>query len=298
MLPVEAAPGSRPAGLPAEVTFGATPGGRAVRFVHRAPYDDINSTYEAISAYLDSKGIEVKEASRKNMSSRARTLATRHLTSTSTSSQVARNTRFPPGFPMVPPLPARPRALVFDLDGTLTDPKPGITGSVQYALERLGVRCRAQDELEWVIGPPLAEPFARMLGPGGDVGRGRPALPRALFRHGLFENEVIPGIPELLDNLLDDNSILYVATSKPRVFAQRILDHFGLSRRFVAIHGSELDGTRADKKDLLRFVVDTEALDPASAVMIGDREHDVHRRAERRDAAPSGCAGAMDRTPS
>ena len=84
MLPVHAAPGSRPAGLPAEVTFGATPAGRAIRFVHRAPYDDIDSTYEAISAYLDSKGIEVKESFTKSMSSRARTLATRHLTSTST----------------------------------------------------------------------------------------------------------------------------------------------------------------------------------------------------------------------
>jgi phosphoglycolate phosphatase len=177
---------------------------------------------------------------------------------------------------MVPPLPARPRALVFDLDGTLTDPKPGITGSVQYALEKLGRPVPAQDELEWVIGPPLKSAFARMLGPGGDVDEGVRLYRERYSVTGLFENEVIQGIPELLDNLLNDNRILYVATSKPRVFAQRILDHFELSRRFVAIHGSELDGTRADKKDLLRFVVDTEGLDPASAVMIGDREHDVH----------------------
>ncbi len=176
---------------------------------------------------------------------------------------------------MIPPLPARPRALVFDLDGTLTDPKPGITGSVQYALAKLGRPVPSQDELEWVIGPPLKGAFARLLGPGGDVDEGVRLYRERYSVTGLFENEVISGIPELLDNLLADNRILYVATSKPRVFAQRILDHFELSRRFAAIHGSELDGTRADKKDLLRFVVDTEGLDPASAIMIGDREHDV-----------------------
>ena len=96
---------------------------------------------------------------------------------------------------------------------------------MQYALEKLGLPVPTQDELEWVIGPPLKSAFARMLGPGGDVDEGVRLYRERYSVTGLFENEVIPGIPELLDNLLNDNRILYVATSKPRVFAQRILDH-------------------------------------------------------------------------
>ena len=177
---------------------------------------------------------------------------------------------------MVPPLPARPRALVFDLDGTLTDPKPGITGSVQYALAKLGRPVPTQDELEWVIGPPLKSAFARMLGPGGDVDEGVRLYRERYSVTGLFENEVIQGIPELLDNLLNDNRILYVATSKPRVFAQRILDHFELSRRFVAIHGSELDGTQGGQEGPAPLRGRHRGAGPGFRCHDRDREHDVH----------------------
>lgn len=176
---------------------------------------------------------------------------------------------------MTLPLPPRPRTLLFDLDGTLTDPKPGITRSVQYALERLGLTPPSEDELEWVIGPPMAHSFAALLGPDGDVNEGIRLYRERYAVTGLFENTIIPGVPELLAGLQEDGRTLYVATSKPHVFARRILDHFGLSGFFEAVHGSELDGSLADKRELLAHAVAVRAIDPASAVMIGDRKHDV-----------------------
>lgn len=172
-------------------------------------------------------------------------------------------------------LPPRPGVVIFDLDGTLTDPKPGITRSFQVALERLGRTPPSADDLEWVIGPPLRESFVKLLGSDAEADRAV-----ALYRErygvvGLFENEVIAGIPALLARLAADGRRLFVATSKVRVYAVRILEHFGLAARFEGIYGSEFDGTRANKRELLRFLFATEGLDPADSVIVGDREHDA-----------------------
>ena len=165
------------------------------------------------------------------------------------------------------------RDLFFDLDGTLTDPKPGITGCIQYALERLGRPVPSQDELEWAIGPPLIENFTRLVG-AQEAPRGV-ALYRERFGDvGLFENEVYDGIPEVLDALRSSGARLHVASSKPHVYVTRILDHFGLSDRFEAVFGSELDGTRNDKRDLLAWALPQAAASPEASVMIGDRGHD------------------------
>jgi phosphoglycolate phosphatase len=172
-------------------------------------------------------------------------------------------------------LPARPGTVIFDLDGTLTDPKPGITRSVQDAMIRLGRPAPSADDLEWVIGPPLRQSFVRLLGSEAEADRGVALYRERYGTVGLFENEVIAGIPALVDRLRADGRRLFVATSKVRVFAQRILEHFGLATPFERIYGSELDGTNADKRDLLRAVFAAETLDPADAVIIGDREHDV-----------------------
>lgn len=172
-------------------------------------------------------------------------------------------------------LPRPPAAVIFDLDGTLTDPKPGITGSVRHALAGLGLPVPEADALEWVIGPPLLQSFVRLTGSQALAEEGLRLYRERYGVTGLYENEVIPGIPQLLGGLRAAGLPLYVATSKPRVFAVRILEHFGLSPQFAAIHGSELDGTRADKRDLLRHVVAAEALAPGACVMVGDREHDV-----------------------
>ncbi len=173
-------------------------------------------------------------------------------------------------------LPRVPETIVFDLDGTLTDPKPGITGCVRHALERLGLEPPPAEALHWVIGPPLRQSFVTLTG-SEDLADEAVRLYRERYGvTGLFENEVIAGVPALLDALSSSGATLFVATSKPWPFARRILEHFDLAGRFRTIHGSEFDGTRADKRDLLRHVAAAEGLDPARSVMIGDREHDVH----------------------
>lgn len=173
------------------------------------------------------------------------------------------------------PLPAdlQPDALFFDLDGTLTDPKEGITRSVQYALEKMAVPVPHMDDLEWCIGPPLRQNFVTLVGEArADEGV---AFYRERFADiGWAENQPYPGIATTLTTLRKKHVPLYVATSKPHVFAERILKHFELHHHFVHIYGSELDGTNADKSELLKFALN-ETGRPASAVMIGDRSHDV-----------------------
>lgn len=168
-------------------------------------------------------------------------------------------------------------AVLFDLDGTLTDPKPGITRCVQHALRTLGHEPPPEDELLWCIGPPLQESFPRLLGTG-EKARIDEAI--RIYRErfstiGLFENALYQGIPEVLGALRKRGLRTFVASSKPRVFVVRILEHFGLLPLFDAAHGSELDGTRTDKAELIAHVLEVERLDPACTVMVGDREHDM-----------------------
>ena len=164
---------------------------------------------------------------------------------------------------------------LFDLDGTLTDPKTGITRSVQYALERLGRTVPEADALTWMIGPPLIAGFTELLG-GSDDAQDAVRFYRERYGDvGLFENEVYAGMPALLQALREKDVRLYVATSKLQVFARRILDHFELSQFFSEIYGSEPDNRNADKRDLIRHILEQERFDPARAVMIGDRKHDA-----------------------
>ncbi|WP_262298746.1 HAD family hydrolase [Microvirga sesbaniae] len=164
---------------------------------------------------------------------------------------------------------------LFDLDGTLTDPKAGITRSVQYALERLGRPVPDAGALTWMIGPPLVSGFTELLGGAEEVPDAVRFYRERYGDVGLFENEVYAGIPALLRSLEEKGVRLHVATSKLQVFAQRILEHFDLSRFFAGIYGSEPDNRNADKRDLIRHILDRERFDPAGAVMIGDRKHDV-----------------------
>lgn len=167
------------------------------------------------------------------------------------------------------------RAIFFDLDGTLTDPKPGITGSIQYALGKLGRPVPSQDELTWCIGPPLRASFAQLLG-GEQLADRAVALYRERFGDvGLFENSVYPDIAEVLAELRGRPGRMFVATSKPHVFATRIIAHFGLSGYFDHVFGSELDGTRVNKVDLLAHALARTGADPGKSLMIGDRSHDV-----------------------
>ncbi len=167
------------------------------------------------------------------------------------------------------------RALLFDLDGTLTDPKQGITRSIQYALDKLGQAVPETDDLVWCIGPPLQESFAQLLGGPGQVDQAMTLYRERFSAKGLFENAVYPGITDVLEAMQADGVELYVATSKPHVYATRIVEHFELSRFFTAIFGPELDGTRREKTALIAHLLAEQKLDPKNCVMIGDREHDI-----------------------
>jgi phosphoglycolate phosphatase len=133
-----------------------------------------------------------------------------------------------------------------------------------------------QDELLWCIGPPLHASFKALLGTtDADADRAVDYYRERFGDVGLFENELYAGIEATLTAVAAPGRRLFVATSKPHVFADRIIDHFGLRPHFGRVFGSELDGTRVHKTDLLRYALDETATDPARAIMIGDRQHDI-----------------------
>ena len=165
------------------------------------------------------------------------------------------------------------QAIFFDLDGTLTDPKEGITGCIQHALRHMGEPVPTKDELTWCIGPPLSDNFSELVSPQ------RAAEGVALYRQrfssvGLFENRVYSGIPDVLAGLAEKYS-LYVASSKPLVFVDQILQHFELDGYFQRTFGSGLDGSLQDKSELLRYALKETGLSGSSAIMVGDRRHDA-----------------------
>ena len=166
--------------------------------------------------------------------------------------------------------------VLVDLDGTLLDPKPGILGSIQYALRCLGAPVPPIDDLAWAIGPPLRTTFPRLLG-AGDRTEEAVALYRENYRNGaMYDAVVYTGIPQALETFSVAGCRLIVATAKPHFFARPILEHFDLARHFAAIHGPELDGTNDSKADLIAHIVERHRLDTAAVIMIGDREHDVN----------------------
>ena len=170
-----------------------------------------------------------------------------------------------------------PLTLFFDLDGTLSDPSEGITRSVQHALQCLGRPYPGKSELQHYIGPPLRWTFPRLLGTDdNDLVETAIGYYRERYETiGLFENEVYPGVPELLQQLHDDGYPLYVVTSKPTVYADRIIERFGLDRFFIDIYGPELDGRFDEKRELVEFILQERSLDPRRTIMIGDRARDV-----------------------
>jgi phosphoglycolate phosphatase len=169
------------------------------------------------------------------------------------------------------------RALLFDLDGTLTDPREGITRSIAYALECVGVEPPPPHDLMFAIGPPLRDSLAQLLGTDS-----RETVEKALAHYrerfadvGLFENRPYDGIAEALDTIAASGALLVVATSKPRLYARRIVEHFALGAHFSHVHGSELDGTREDKRELIAHILDHHGIEAGDAVMIGDRGVDM-----------------------
>jgi phosphoglycolate phosphatase len=167
--------------------------------------------------------------------------------------------------------------LLFDLDGTLTDPKPGIVRCMKYALHELGAPCPSDDVLASFIGPPLRGTFTTLL-ETSDRNLVERAL--ALYREeygetGLFENQVYPGVTQMLDHVRPVASAAFVATLKPKVYADRIVRRLGLEPYFAGVYGPELEGRFDDKADLLANLLATEKISPERAVMIGDRAGDI-----------------------
>jgi HAD superfamily hydrolase (TIGR01549 family) len=166
--------------------------------------------------------------------------------------------------------------LLFDLDGTLTDPMVGITSSVQYALEKFGIHVRYLKELIPFIGPPLAESFRKFYGfSKEDAERAIQYYREYYAPKGIFENEVYEGIPEMLAHLTEAGFTLLVATSKPTVFARKVLKYFGMEDYFSFVGGSELDGSRTKKAEVISYILKTCGIEAKEAIMIGDRRHDI-----------------------
>ncbi|MDB5619768.1 HAD family hydrolase [Tardiphaga sp.] len=163
----------------------------------------------------------------------------------------------------------------FDLDGTLTDPKVGITRSIQSALEHFDVPIPSADDLTWCIGPPLHASFLSILGSESRAARAVELYRERYSDVGLFENVPYEGVVEMLAEIVGSQRRLFVATSKPWPFADRIIERFGLRDYFGRVFGAELDGTRSDKGELLRYALKETSVDPTTAVMIGDRKHDI-----------------------
>ncbi|PEZ01065.1 phosphoglycolate phosphatase [Bacillus sp. AFS018417] len=166
---------------------------------------------------------------------------------------------------------------LFDLDGTLTDPKEGIVNSVTYALRKMGTDEQDDKKLLSFIGPPIQHSFASIYRMNEKQVAEAVTYYREYFQDkGMFENQIYEHIPSVLKDLKNARKRLFVATSKPTIFAKQILEHFQLAHYFEEIVGSNLDGTRIAKTDIIQHILHTyHDLKKEHVVMVGDREHDI-----------------------
>lgn len=169
------------------------------------------------------------------------------------------------------------KTILFDLDGTLTDPKEGITKSVWYALNKFNINEPDREKLTVFIGPPLYESFMKFYGFSKEQAWEAVGYYREYFSEtGIFENIIYDGIPQMLEGLKAKGKELVLATSKPTVFAKQILEHYKLDNYFSLIVGSELDGGRIEKTEVISYVFSLLGRTAdKSMVMVGDREHDI-----------------------
>ncbi len=169
------------------------------------------------------------------------------------------------------------RFAIFDLDGTLTDSAPGIIKSIRYALKKMGAPSMNRKELMRFVGPPLADSFRDFCGFSNEEA----ALGIKYYRErfavkGIYENSVFEGVPEMLKGLRQEGVHLIVGTSKPELFALKVIDHFGLTEYFDEICGSDMAETRSSKAEVLQYAIEKAGIEDLScAVMVGDRKYDV-----------------------
>ena len=170
----------------------------------------------------------------------------------------------------------RIKNVLFDLDGTLTDPAEGITNALMHAQRRMGMAVSPREKLFVFIGPPLIETFMSEWGLSREESEQALVYYREHFgTKGLFENVPYPGIGDTLASLKASGLRLFVATSKPEPLSLRILEHFDLLKYFEAVAGSTMDEQRTKKGEVIAYALETYGLDKAETVMVGDRRHDV-----------------------
>jgi len=170
------------------------------------------------------------------------------------------------------------RTVLLDLDGTLSDSKTGIEGCFRHTLAELGHDPAASGDLSWAVGPPIATSLGRLLGQYGDdrVDQGLTIYRAHYSATAIYDCSVFPGVATMLDRLRDAGAPMFIATSKRRDFAERVMAHLGLTAYVGRIYGAEPGGGLDEKHDLLAHILKTEALDATSTVMVGDRLHDIH----------------------
>ena len=164
--------------------------------------------------------------------------------------------------------------ILFDLDGTLTNPKEGITKCVQYALRTFGIE-RECEELVPFIGPPLKEQFMEYASLSEEEAVCAVEAYRERFAPiGIFENQIYDGVEDMLRTLKDSGMIVAVATSKPTIYSERICDNYGISPYLTCLCGSELDGRNTDKALVIEKVIEKLGAKKEETIMVGDRIHD------------------------
>ena len=168
--------------------------------------------------------------------------------------------------------------ILFDLDGTLTDPAEGILNSIRHSLTYYPeITVPETAILEKFIGPPLWESYVKYCGMDKTTAEEAVEHYREYFRPtGIFENKLYEGIPELLAALKEKGVNIRLATSKPQVFAERILEHFGIAEYFTSVQGIKLDGSIVNKEDIIRLIItENEGITASNTVMVGDTAFDI-----------------------
>ncbi len=167
-------------------------------------------------------------------------------------------------------------AVLLDLDGTLSDSRPGIEGCMRLAMAELGHPLDAAENLDWAIGPPTEDVFGRLVAPfGGSVAAAVAVYRRHYAAGGWSDNTPYEGIAAALAGLEGAGYRLFLATSKRIDFARQILEHFGFARHFTGVQGAEMDGSLSHKPEMIAHIVATHGLDVRRAVMVGDRAFDI-----------------------
>ena len=169
------------------------------------------------------------------------------------------------------------KIVLFDLDGTITDSAEGIINSVIYALEKIDKPIPESKDLYSFIGPPLKESFEKICHLSAiDADLAVTYYREYYQKKGLYQNQLYQGIPELLSRLNELGCQVYIATSKPEIFAEKIVTHFGLTGYFNGIYGASLDSIRSKKTDVIAYALREAQIETKNdVVMIGDRKHDI-----------------------